>query len=132
MKVKLDKIKELRIEKKLTQEDLAFELDITQSQYGRLERGECEFDFDKLDKVAKLFQLNPNEIIDFDEKYVLINSYNGTYEGNNSNNFISNNFVSSIESVNQISKDDIREIIQEELKELFKLLISEQKKSSTE
>lgn len=130
MKVKLDRIKELRIEKKLTQEDLAFELDITQSQYGRLERGECEFDFEKLNRISKLFQLNPDEIIDFDEKYVLINSYNGTYEGNNSNNFISNNFVSSIEAVSQVSKEEIREIIQEELKELLKLIISERNNST--
>jgi len=34
MKVNLEKIKELRIEKKLTQEDVAFELDITY-QYSR-------------------------------------------------------------------------------------------------
>lgn len=99
MKVDLEKIKELRIEKKLTQEDVAFELDITQSQYGRLERGECEFDFEKLNRIAVLFQINPNEIIEFEEKYVLINSYNGTNKGSNSNNF-----ASSIEVVNQVSK----------------------------
>ncbi len=125
MKVNLEKIKELRIEKKLTQEDVAFELDITQSQYGRLERGECEFDFEKLNRIAVLFQINPNEIIEFEEKYVLINSYNGTNKGSNSNNF-----ASSIEVVNQVSKEDIRRIVQEELKELLKLLTSERNNST--
>lgn len=125
MKVDLEKIKELRIEKKLTQEDVAFELDITQSQYGRLERGECEFDFEKLNRIAVLFQINPNEIIEFEEKYVLINSYNGTNKGSNSNNF-----ASSIEVVNQVSKEDIRRIVQEELKELLKLLTSERNNST--
>src|SRR5690554_1903707 len=125
MKVNLEKIKELRIEKKLTQEDVAFELDITQSQYVRLERGECEFDFEKLNRIAVLFQINPNEIIEFEEKYVLINSYNGTNKGSNSNNF-----ASSIEVVNQVSKEDIRGIVQEELKEFLKLLTSERNNST--
>jgi len=125
MKVNLEKIKELRVEKKLTQEDVAFELDITQSQYFRLERGECEFDFEKLNRIAVLFQINPNEIIEFEEKYVLINSYNGTNKGSNSNNF-----ASSIEVVNQVSKEDIRGIVQEELKEFLKLLTSERNNST--
>lgn len=104
MKVKIDKIRELRIAKGWSEENLAHELDISQPQYGRLENGESEFDFKKLTKLMDIFRVNPLDIIDFEEKNVYINAANGGIIGNNST------FINS-----HLSKDDVEKMIRKEI-----------------
>lgn len=57
MKVLLERIKELRIKKGLSQSEIASHLDIKQSNYGKLERGENQFTIDKLYKLAELYEV---------------------------------------------------------------------------
>lgn len=102
MRVKEKLVREARLKKEFSQEHIAHVLNISQSKYSRLEKGEISFDVDELSKLLDLLDLNPLEVIDFTEKQrVFIDS---SYSGNINSN------------MNNIDKDLIREIIKEELK----------------
>jgi transcriptional regulator with XRE-family HTH domain len=59
------KIKKLREQKKISQEDLAFRLDISQSKLCRIENGETEkTDFIFMQKVCDFFNVEPNYFFD--------------------------------------------------------------------
>ena len=111
MKVKGNLIREARRRKDFSQDYMANLLDISQSQYSKLENGEANFDVSKLGALLDALELNPLEVIEFSEKQqVFINS----------NNTIVNN-AGEIKSP-LISNDVnfIRQIIQEELQKLQK------------
>ena len=111
MKVKGNLIRDARRRKDFSQEYMANLLDISQSQYSKLENGEANFDVSKLGALLDELELNPLEVIEFSEKQqVFINS----------NNTIVNN-AGEIKSP-LISNDVnfIRQIIQEELQKLQK------------
>lgn len=78
------KIKNIRELKNLTQEYMAEKLDISQAAYSKLEKGTTKISQDKLEKIAEVLDVNPEDITDFDNKKVL-NSYNSSIKGNNSN-----------------------------------------------
>lgn len=104
MKVKEKLIREARIKKEYSQDFVAHYLDISQSKYSRLEKGEIMFDITELSKLIDLLELNPLEVIDFTEKQqVFINS---SYSGN----------INS--KINNIDVDSIRQIIKEELSKI--------------
>ncbi len=65
--VNLKKIREL---KNITQEFMAKELNISQSQYQRIETGEGKMKEDVINKVAKIFEVSPETLYDFDEKSI--------------------------------------------------------------
>jgi len=72
------KIKKLRALKNLTQAFMAAQLDITQSGYSRLENNEVDLPFSKLERIAEVFEMKPEDIIAFDEKYVFNQMHNQT------------------------------------------------------
>lgn len=78
------KIKGIRELKNLTQEYMAEQLDISQAAYSKLEKGTTKISQDKLNKIAEVLEVNPEDITDFDNKRVL-NSINNV-KGNNSGN----------------------------------------------
>lgn len=78
------KIKNIRELKNLTQEYMAEKLDISQAAYSKLEKGTTKISQDKLEKIAEVLEINPNDITNFDNQKVL-NSYNNSIIGNNSN-----------------------------------------------
>jgi transcriptional regulator with XRE-family HTH domain len=49
------KIKQLRVKKRLSQEETSFELNMSQAAYCKLENGETLIDISKLEKIAKYF-----------------------------------------------------------------------------
>ena len=111
MKVKGNLIREARRRKEFSQDYMAHLLDISQSQYSKLENGEANFDVSKLGVLLDELELNPLEVIEFSEKQQIFI---------NSNNTIVNN-AGEIKSP-LISNDVnvIRQIIQEELQKLQK------------
>ena len=111
MKVKGNLIREARRRKGFSQDYMANLLDISQSQYSKLENGEANFDVSKLGALLDALELNPLEVIEFSEKQQIFI---------NSNNTIVNN-AGEIKSP-LISNDVnfIRQIIQEELQKLQK------------
>lgn len=59
-----EKIKMLRLSKNLTQDYVAFYLDITQPAYHKIECGKTKLSFERLEQLAKLYELNVIDIID--------------------------------------------------------------------
>ncbi len=63
----LRKIREL---KGFTQEYIAKALEISQRNYSRIEQNEVELTFSKLDKISKILEVTPQQILGFDEKII--------------------------------------------------------------
>ena len=64
------KIKKLRELRNLTQEHMASSLVLSQSAYSRMELGETEITFSKLEKISEELGMKPEEIIAFNESMV--------------------------------------------------------------
>lgn len=62
------RLKKLRQEKKLSQEELAFQCNMQASHIGQLERGQKNPTLDTLIKIANGFEITLPELLDFDEK----------------------------------------------------------------
>ena len=62
------KLKELRLSKKLSQEDLANDADIPINQIGRIERGEMNTTLSTIIALAKALQVHAKDLLDFKYK----------------------------------------------------------------
>jgi transcriptional regulator with XRE-family HTH domain len=69
------KIKKLRELRNITQEHMAEKLDTTQQNYSRWEKGEIELTVSRLEQIAKVLDMKPEDIFSFDEKIVFNNNY---------------------------------------------------------
>ncbi|WP_260377579.1 helix-turn-helix domain-containing protein [Candidatus Ornithobacterium hominis] len=61
-------MREAKRNKNFSQEYMANPLDISQSQYSRLEKGEIDFEVSKLSILIDTLELNPMGVIEFTEK----------------------------------------------------------------
>lgn len=75
------KIKKLRELKNFTQEYMAGSLDMTQSAYSKIETGETDVSYSKLEKIAMVLQIRPEDIISFNEHMVFNVMHNQTVNG---------------------------------------------------
>ena len=75
------KIKKLRELKNLTQEHMANSIGISQGAYSRMESGETEITYSKLEKISEELGLKPEEIIAFNESVVFNVMNNQTGNG---------------------------------------------------
>lgn len=82
------KIKKLRELKNLTQSHLADELGVTQSTYSKMEQGEIEVPYSRLEKIAELLGMKPEDVIAFNESMVFNVMNNQTGQG-----FVINNNI---------------------------------------
>lgn len=64
------KIKKLRELRNLTQLHMAERLNLTQSAYSKLELGDNDISFSKLEKIAEVLEMKPEEIISFNEAMI--------------------------------------------------------------
>jgi transcriptional regulator with XRE-family HTH domain len=87
------KIKKLRELKNLTQEHMANSLGISQGAYSRMELGETEITYSKLEKISEELGMKPEVIIAFNESMVFNVMNNQTGNGL----VINNNLISEIE-----------------------------------
>ncbi|WP_312766936.1 helix-turn-helix transcriptional regulator [Epilithonimonas sp.] len=60
-----DKVREIRLQKKLTQKELAFDLDIEISQITRIETGKINTSILNLFKIAKALEVDIKELFNF-------------------------------------------------------------------
>jgi transcriptional regulator with XRE-family HTH domain len=67
-----DNIRTMRILKNISQEFMAEEMKVSQSSYGKLERGATKVTWEKLVKIAKIFQCGEFDIVHFKEKGFVI------------------------------------------------------------
>ena len=75
------KIKKLRELKNLTQEHMAQSIGITQGAYSRMELGETEITYSKLEKISEQLGMKPEEVIAFNESMVFNVMHNQTGNG---------------------------------------------------
>jgi transcriptional regulator with XRE-family HTH domain len=75
------KIKKLRELKNLTQEHMASVIGVTQSAYSRLELGETEITYSKLERIAGELGMKPEDVISFNESMVFNVMHNQTGNG---------------------------------------------------
>ncbi|MFL5766084.1 MAG: helix-turn-helix domain-containing protein [Bacteroidia bacterium] len=101
------KIKKLRELSNLTQEFVAAEIGVNQSSYSKIERGETDISFSRLEKIASILKVQPEEIIGFNAKFI----FN-----------VSNNKKASGVTINQVSINEKR--LYEEYIQTLKLEIS--------
>jgi len=97
-------IKNIRELKNLTQEFVAEKLDISQSAYSRLEKGEIKISKEKLVQIAEVLEVKPEDIKEFDsQKY--FNSITNT-EGDFSGSSYSGSIIigSGLEEIELIKK----------------------------
>jgi transcriptional regulator with XRE-family HTH domain len=75
------KIKKLRELKNLTQSHMAHELGVTQSAYSKMELGESEVTYSRLEKISNALGMKPEDVIAFNDQMVF-NISNNQYGGN--------------------------------------------------
>ena len=80
LKLKADEVRRIRQQKGLSQENMAGELGLSQSQYSRIEQGDCAVSYEKVFEISQILDVTPNEIIDCGKCQAF---YNCTQSGNN-------------------------------------------------
>ncbi|TAF99290.1 MAG: XRE family transcriptional regulator [Cytophagia bacterium] len=68
-----DKIKKFREYRGFKQEVLAEKLQMTQAGYSRLERGEVDIPFSRLEQLAKVLDVPLRDLVSFDEQNMITN-----------------------------------------------------------
>lgn len=102
MRVRPDIIREARHKKRYSQEVMADFLNISQSQYSKLENAEVDFEVQQLGTLLDILELNPLEVIDFSEKQqVFINSPQ-------SGNFNQNTYNNDLELIRKVVREELR------------------------
>ena len=69
-KVLIKIIKDLRIKNKLTQEQMAFEINISTSYLGMIERGDRNLSLKNIYEIAKLFKMTPAKLLNLVEENI--------------------------------------------------------------
>jgi len=105
-----EKIRNIRELKNLTQEYMADKLGITQAGYSKLENGSTVLTYAKLTQIAKILEINIEDIIAFDSQKYL----------SNRNNLKKNNLLSA--TIGDESSDFIKSLYEDKIKLLQKLL----------
>jgi transcriptional regulator with XRE-family HTH domain len=69
------KIRQIRELRGLSQENMASELGMSVTGYGKIERNEVSVNFEKLEQISKIFGMHVENVIGFDDK-IAFNNYN--------------------------------------------------------
>lgn len=71
-----DTIRELREQRNWTQEYMADKLGLTRNGYAKIERGESTPSLERLDEIAKLFEISIVELLKLDDKQIIVQTQN--------------------------------------------------------
>jgi|SRR6185312_7608920 len=117
------KIKKLRELKNLTQEHLATELGLSQSAYSKIETGEVDVPYSRLEQIAKVLELKPEDIITFNEHIV----FNIMHNNNSENGMIVHNASLAEKQLYEDTIKTLKEEIAYLKSVLDKILLSDRK-----
>ncbi len=109
------KIKKLREQKEISQEDLAFQLEVSQSYLSKIENGAIEkLDFIFMQKISDFFKVEPQYFLDGD---TFINDVE------NNNGMLVNNFNNANGVVNNVSEDLLKNVVnnQQQISQLMEM-----------
>lgn len=77
------KIKQIRELRNITQEYIAKELEISTRAYSKIESGETQLTINRLNEISAVLQVDPIEVLGFDDKQILSNCKQDGYIGIN-------------------------------------------------
>jgi transcriptional regulator with XRE-family HTH domain len=88
---------------------MANRLEMTQPSYSKIETGETDISYGKLEKIAKVLEIRPEDIVTFNEHLVFNVMHNQTVNGVQSSNFyhVSDEIRKLYESQIQTLKEEI-------------------------
>ena len=128
-------IRDTREQKKLTQEELAEKLGLSVTGYAKIERGETQINYDRLEKIAKALEVGVGELIPFQEDEGIIVLHNLNNNLRNSNTVIAltdKGLESEILRLRQMLADKEEIIkVKEQENESFRQQIRQQEKIIT-
>jgi transcriptional regulator with XRE-family HTH domain len=110
------KIKKIREFKNVTQKQIADALGITQSAYSKIEMGETDVPYSRLEKISTVLGVKPEEIISFNE-HMIFNVMNNQNGGN-----LFGNITYTISDAERKLYEQQIDILKEELAYMKKLL----------
>ena len=70
-----DNIRKIRELKNISQEFVANELGITTRAYSKIETGETQLTINRLDKICKILNVTPQELLGFDSALIFNNNF---------------------------------------------------------
>lgn len=91
------KIRQIRELKGFTQEYLAQQLGVSQRAYSKMERDEIKVDWNKITDIAGIFNIDPLDLVSFDDN-LIFNNCTQSGKFNNFNNFIPEKLVEQYEA----------------------------------
>lgn len=100
------KIKQVRELKNFTQEYVATQLGLTTRAYSKIESGETQLTINRLNEISKILEVDPVEVLGFDDKQVFNNC---RQEGNIGINHINvpEKLIQQYEKTIQILEDEV-------------------------
>ncbi len=104
------KIRKIRELKNLKQEHVAEKLGISVTAYGKIERDETDISIERLDQIAKVLEIAPQDILAFDERMLfqfLSSASQCGYTYNINNYGVTENERKLYEEKNQLLQDKI-------------------------
>jgi transcriptional regulator with XRE-family HTH domain len=101
------KIKQIRELKNLTQDSVAVKLDLSTRAYSKIETGETQLTINRLNEISAIFEIDPMEILGFDDKQVF-NINNSTGNNGYNNIYFPEKLVQQYEETIQALKEQIQ------------------------
>ncbi|MDP1614215.1 MAG: helix-turn-helix transcriptional regulator [Methylococcales bacterium] len=117
-----EKIRFMRQMKELSQEEMAEQLGLSLNGYANIERGETDVQMSRLEQIAKIFDVDLMELLNFGEKTIgcLIGDFNNPFSNNISQNINASQHAQfEIEKLQLIVEQQLKEIAY--LKEIIEL-----------
>ncbi|MDD3004842.1 helix-turn-helix transcriptional regulator [Flavobacterium sp.] len=76
-----ERIRKIRSLKGYSQDYMSDLLEISQSAYSDIEKNKSKIDFQRVQKIAEIFEVELNDLISFDENQVFNNTFNEKSNG---------------------------------------------------
>jgi len=108
------KLKLIRSLKNWTQEDVADKLEISTHAYAKIERGETDVNFSRLQQIAEVMEIGLSQLFDLDEKNVF--NLAGTHNTQGDNWYVNSSSIDQIECKHELEKANL--IIEEREREI--------------
>ncbi len=103
------RIKSLRLSKNLTQDYVASKMGISQRQYSKIETCDVKLDFERLQKLSEIFEINLSDMLTEEQNQV--NNFNN-------NKLITNAVVNNYSQVQLDFQNEMIKYLKEEINDL--------------
>ncbi len=108
------KIRQIRELKGLSQEYIASKIGVSQRAYSKMERDEIKLDWDKITSIAQIFEIDPLELVSFDDN-LIFNNCNQSGKANHIVNQIPEKLIEQYDSRIKFLEEEIK-FLREQLK----------------